>query len=81
MQKPKVVKDAGAYVSTTFSLANLKSRIFRAATACVAYMVGTGQLTAELDWEQFISAFSSPIHVIGMAGVLLAAGSTSGGSK
>ncbi len=81
MQKPKMVKDAGEYVSTTFSLANLKSRFFRAATACIAYMIGTGQLTAELDWEQFISAFSSPVHVIALAGVIFAAGSTSGGKK
>jgi len=75
------IEDAGAYVSTTFSLANLKARLFRAGGACVAYMIGTGQITGEMQWEHFITAFSSPIHVIGLAGVLLAASSTAGGAK
>lgn len=70
----------GNYTRATFSLDSLKSRLFRIGGTCLAYMIGTGQITQEMNWESFISAFSSPMHVIGMLGVVFIAGST-GGSK
>ncbi len=70
----------GSYGRATFSLSSVKSRMFRVAGTCLAYMVGTGQVTQDMNWESFIGAFSSPMHVIGMLGVVFIAGST-GGNK
>ncbi len=68
------------YRKATFSFNSAKSRLFRIAGTCLAYMIGTGQVTLDMDWNTFMSAFSSPMHVIGMLGVVLIGGST-GGSK
>lgn len=81
MVMQKQITAVNEYRKTTMSLVNAKARILRMAGTCIAYMIGTGQLTQGMSWESFIEAFSSPAHVVGLLGVLFASGSTSGGKK
>jgi len=76
----KHAQDAGAYVLTSFSLANLKARAFRMLTTTFGYWVGLEAISAGMNWSDFGTAIFKPVALIGLAIILLGAGST-GGSK
>lgn len=77
----KYIQAAKAHGRTNFSFAFAKARLFRIVGTTIAYWVGLGIITTDMQWGAFGTFVSNPAQVIGLIALWAVAGSTAGNGK